>query len=276
MLPFFRSIRSPTPRAATTSKNHHHIPTHSRSTETTLPSHLLHRHLHPPPSPPPQQPLRATISTSPSPRGKGCVRFCLQSKGAFDFCINPRRVRLVLVAPQKGSLGLTESPSRPAKLRPPSPPLTAVSGDFSGEPQKCSPSSDLYDPPHHAPPPPPKIITTSPPTVDPPKPRCHHIYSIATSIRHPHHLHNSRFAPPSPPRHHQEGALICCSAAARAAFGIYNTKQGVFSFIYRKGCVRFCLQSKGAFDFCINPRRVCLVLVAPQKGSLGLTESPSR
>nr|GEZ13315.1 hypothetical protein [Tanacetum cinerariifolium] len=110
---------------------------------------------------------------------------------------------------------------------------------------KILPHSDLLDPPHHALPPPPKpppqphpnATTTSIPSPYP-----------STSPRHPHHLHSNRYAPPSPPRHHQEGASVCCLAAARAAFGIYNTKQSTFGFIYRKGCVRFCLQRKAGSE----------------------------
>nr|GEZ71906.1 hypothetical protein [Tanacetum cinerariifolium] len=49
-------------------------------------------------------------------------------------------------------------PPPPANLRSPSPPPVVAFGDFSGEPQKCSPSPDLYDPLYHSPP---RAATTS-------------------------------------------------------------------------------------------------------------------
>nr|GEZ09694.1 retrovirus-related Pol polyprotein from transposon TNT 1-94 [Tanacetum cinerariifolium] len=66
------------------------------------------------------------------------------------------------------------------RRRPP-PPATAaaaVSGDFSGEPQKCSPHSDLLDPPHHSPP---RAATTSKTTPHP------HLPTLSLPHRH-HHL----------------------------------------------------------------------------------------
>nr|GEW93479.1 ribonuclease H-like domain-containing protein [Tanacetum cinerariifolium] len=92
---------------------------------------------------------------------------------------------------------------------------------------------------HHVPPPPSKIITTSttsPPTVDPPKPRHHHIHSITTFIY--------ITSPPSPPPQQPLRATISTPSSPRG----------------------FRFQRKGAFDICINPRRVAIGFLSQKKG----------
>nr|GEW08692.1 hypothetical protein [Tanacetum cinerariifolium] len=73
----------------------------------------------------------------------------------------------------------THNPPPPS---PPAPPPAAVSGDFSVEPQKCTPPPDLRDPSYHSPP---RAATTS--------------KTITTAT--------ITLTPPSPPRHHQAGAF---------------------------------------------------------------------